>query len=217
MNILEIAQSRYATKKFNPNKRISDQDFAQIKGLLRFSPSSVNSQPWHFFIADNRAAKQRLSLATQPPYAANEAKILDASHVILFCAKNEIDQVYLQKICDQEEQDGRFATPEAKAMALQVRSFYADLHRVTLQDTPAWLQKQVYLNLGTVLLGAASLGIDAVPIEGVDLTQLEAEFALPEKGLTAVALVALGYHAADDFNADLPKSRFPASEIMTFL
>lgn len=217
MNPAEIAKSRYATKKFDPEKVIPDEDFEQIKTLLRYSASSVNSQPWHFIIADSVEAKRRFTKATQPPYNANESKILDASHVILFCAKTDFSDDYIQKITDQEDSDGRFPQAEAKEMAMKVRTFYADLHRKTFTDTQCWTQKQVYLNIGTILLGAGALGIDAVPIEGVDLEALNEEFNLANKGLTAVAVVALGYRHPEDFNASLPKSRLPEEEVFSFI
>jgi len=217
MNIVEVAKVRYATKKFDVSKRISDEDFAQVKALLRLSPSSINSQPWHFIIADSDEGKQRLAKGAEGSYAANNTKILDASHVILFCAKTEVSDEYLQEVTEQEEQDGRFSNPEGKALALKVRGFYTDLHRKTFDDVACWTQKQVYLNIGTILLGAGTLGIDAVPIEGVDLGVLDQEFDLPSKGLTAVAVIALGYKSEEDINAQLPKSRLPETALFTLL
>ena len=217
MDLMEVMQRRYATKKFDPTKRILDSDFEQIKTLLRFSPSSVNSQPWHFIIAQTPQAKKRISKGTQGVYIANEAKVLDASHVILFCSKTDMSDEYLSDLLESEDKSGRFTQPESKQSVQKVRAFYADLHRVTLDDTQAWMEKQVYLNMGTVLLGAGMLGIDAVPIEGLDIAQLNQEFELTEKGLTAVAVIALGYRDKDDFNADLPKSRWSADKTMLIL
>ena len=217
MNIVEVAKARYATKKFDASRRISNEDFSQIKALLRLSPSSINSQPWHFVIADSKEGKQQIVKGAQGAYSANNPKILDASHVVLFCSKTEINDDYLHKITNQEELDGRFPKPEGKALALKVRGFYTDLHRQDWNDVECWLQKQVYLNIGTILLGAGTLGIDAVPIEGVDLDVLNQEFDLLSQGLTAVAVVALGYQAEDDFNAQLPKSRLPEDELFTCL
>ena len=102
-------------------------------------------------------------------------------------------------------------------MVNKVRAFYADIHRKDLLDTQCWMEKQVYLNIGTILLGAGVLGVDAVPIEGVDLDVLNQTFNLLEKGFIAVAIVALGYRADEDFNADLPKSRLPMTETFSFL
>lgn len=215
MDIAQAAQWRYATKKFDPNRSISEADFKPIKDLLRWSPSSVNSQPWHFVIASTPEGRQRMSVGTQGPFSANEPKVLDASHVVLFCAKLDMDEAYLQRITDVEADDGRFPDPAGKDVANQVRAFYLNIHRTELKDTPHWMEKQLYLNMGNVLLGAGALGMDAVPIEGVDPTALNQEFGLTEKGYTAVAVIAFGYRHPDDFNAKLPKSRLPESEIFT--
>ncbi|MGF1726153.1 oxygen-insensitive NAD(P)H nitroreductase [Photobacterium nomapromontoriensis] len=217
MNLIEVAKARYSTKEFDSEKKIPAEQFEQIKALLRLSPSSVNSQPWHFLIADNDDAKMRLSKGTQGLYAFNEPKVLNASHVILFCAKTDITDEYLQHLLDTEEKDGRFATPELKNMMSGGRAMFVGMHRDELKDAQHWMEKQVYLNMGTILLGAGALGIDAVPIEGMDAAILNEEFGLVEKGYTAVALIAMGYHKDTDFNAKLPKSRLPEDEIVTLL
>ncbi|STF44457.1 oxygen-insensitive NAD(P)H nitroreductase [Escherichia coli] len=74
----------------------------------------------------------------------------------------------LKLVVDQEDADGRFATPEAKAANDKGRKFFADMHRKDLHDDAEWMAKQVYLNVGNFLLGVAALGLDAVPIEGFD-------------------------------------------------
>lgn len=217
MNLMETLNRRYATKKFDSSKRINDEQLTQIKALLRLSPSSINSQPWHFILACSEAGKARIAKGAEGAYASNYPKIMDASHAVLFCAKTDISDDYLQKITDQEDKDGRFPQADAKAMALKVRGFYADLHRKEWDDVACWTQKQVYLNIGNLLLGAGLIGVDAVPIEGVDLKMLNQEFDLTAQGLTAVAVVALGFHAEDDFNAQLPKSRLSEADLFTIL
>ncbi len=69
--------------------------------------------------------------------------------------------------------------------------------------------------MGSLLLGSAALGIDAVPMEGFDVKVLNEELGLTEKGFTAVTLVPLRYKANDDFNAQLPKSRLSEEEVFT--
>ena len=216
MNIAQIATTRYTTKAFDPKKRIDAALLEQLQTLLRYAPSSVNSQPWHFVIAASDASKAKIALATQGPYGGNEAKVQNASHVVVLCARTTLDDAHLQRILAQEEQDGRFKSEEAKAMQTRGRSFYVNLHREQ-NDTPQWMEKQVYLALGTLLLGAAALAIDATPIEGFDHTVLDEALGLHQRGLRSVVLVALGYRSAEDFNAALPKSRLPAEEIITVL
>jgi nitroreductase/dihydropteridine reductase len=79
------------------------------------------------------------------------------------------------------------------------------------------MEKQVYLNIGNLLLGVAALGIDAVPMEGFDAKVLDEELGLRKKGYTAIAVVGLGYRSDNDFNAELPKSRLEEDEIITII
>lgn len=217
MNLTKIAEKRYSTKEFDPKKKISKELFDHIKALLRLSPSSVNSQPWHFVIADSDEGKKRVAKGTKGDFSFNEIKVLDASHVIVFCVKTDIDEEYNQHILEVEEKDGRFADSSLKKMVSGARTKFVDIHRIDLDDAQHWMEKQVYLNMGTILLGAAALGIDALPMEGIDMEAIDKEFGLREKGYTSIGLVSLGYHKDTDFNADLPKSRLPKEEIFTIL
>ncbi|MGL4602145.1 MAG: oxygen-insensitive NAD(P)H nitroreductase [Plesiomonas sp.] len=218
MNIHNIVLKRYSTKVFDATRHISDDYIAELKTLLRFSPSSVNLQPWHFVIAGSDNGKQRLAKGTQGAYAFNESKVLNASHVVLFCVKTDIDDEYLTHLINNEDYDGRFSTtPEFKEINRNARKMFVNIHRNELNDARDWMEKQVYLNIGTLLLGAATLGIDAVPIEGLDKDIINTEFNLNALGYSAVAMVALGYRSESDFNAKLPKSRLPETEVFTLV
>ncbi len=213
--IIDYAKKRHATKAFTPGKTIPQATIEQLKTLIRYSPSSVNSQPWHFVIAGSEEAKQRFAKATHGPYASNALKITQASHVIAFCAKTNIDNDYLLKLLENEKADGRFDSQQAQDAMHKGRSFYVNKHLYDLKDAQHWMEKQIYLALGTALIGAATLDIDAVPIEGFDTNVFDAEFSLREQGYSSVVLLALGYHSESDFNANLPKSRWPEEKIFS--
>lgn len=215
MSIIDAASSRYATKAFDPAKKIGAEEIQKVKDLLRLSPSSTNSQPWHFILASTDEAKARIAKATAGFYVFNERKVLDASHVVVFCAKTAIDETYLTKLLNQENVDGRFASPQAMEGQNKGRTYFANMHRFDLKDAQHWMEKQVYLNVGNFLLGVSALNIDAVPIEGFDARILDEEFGLCEKGFTSLVIVPIGYRSVEDFNAKLPKSRLEFSEIMT--
>lgn len=216
MNIARIAAERYTTKAFNPSKRIDAELMEQLQTLLHLAPSSINSQPWHFIFAASDAAKAQIARATTGPYGANEAKILNASHVVVLCAKDGWSDEHIKEVVEQEYRDGRFPSVDAKEKTFAGRNFYVDLHKVC-RDTQPWMEKQVYIALGTLLFGAAALEIDACPIEGFDRTVLDQELALKKRGLTSVVIAALGYRSADDFNAALPKSRLPVDKVITHI
>ncbi len=214
VNLAEIARRRYTTKAFDPSRTIPAETLEQLRTLLRFAPSSVNSQPWHFVIAGSEPGKALVAQGTQGNFAYNAPKVMRASHVVVLCARTDLGEDHLAAVLNQEDADGRFATPEAKAGQANSRGGYVKLHR-EIGDTAVWAQKQVYLALGELLLGAAALGLDACPMEGFDPAAVNAALGLNSRGLNAVVLVALGYHADEDFNAKLPKSRLPAASVIS--
>jgi nitroreductase/dihydropteridine reductase len=217
MNIAQIAQARYTTKAFDPEKQVPEAVIEQLCTVLRNAPSSVNSQPWHFVVAASPAAKARLAKATQGGFSYNEPKLRNASHVIVLCGRKRLDDAHLDAVIAQENRDGRFATPEAMAMQDKTRRFYVNLHQNELKDDRAWIERQVYLALGALLLAAGAANVDACPMEGFDAAALDAELGLAEQGLNSIVLVALGYRGADDFNAKLPKSRLTDEVVFTRL
>jgi len=217
MKLNEALKYRYSTKKFDSEKKITQSDMQEIKDLLRLSPSSVNSQPWHFIIAESKEAKERISKSTGGFYAFNKEKVLDASAVVVFLSKKEMDDEHLSKLTAQEDKDGRFMNEEIKLQNDAGRKAFNNIHKKDLKDDYLWLEKQVYLNLGSFLIGLGVMGIDSVPMEGFDAKILSEEFDLDIKGLTPLVLVPIGYRSEEDYNANLNKSRLPEEDIFTLI
>jgi nitroreductase/dihydropteridine reductase len=217
-DITHYARKRYTTKAYDPSRRISDENVEKLRQLLRFSPSSTNIQPWHFVMASTPEGKARVAKATERLYPFNKASILNASHVVVFASRLAVDEDYLLHVLDTEETDGRFDADKEtfKAQMHGGRSMFVNLHKQDHKDVQHWMDKQVYLNIGQFLLGAAALGIDATPMEGIEIPVLDEEFGLRKKGYSALVVVPLGYHDAEaDYNAKVPKSRLPYSDILT--
>lgn len=217
MNIGQLASSRYTTKAYDPGRKIAPELIEQLETLLHLAPSSVNSQPWHFFIAESDAAKAAIASAATGHYSTNQPRIVNASHVVVFCVREELDDNHLERVLDREESDGRLTSPEARAAQQKGRGFYINLHRNELQDTRFWMERQVYIALGALLFGAAALGVDSTPIEGFDRDRLDEALALKGKGWRSVVIASLGYRSVDDVNADTPKSRLSREAVITRL
>ena len=94
MDIVSVALKRYSTKAFDATKKLTAGEAEQLKTLLQYSPSSTNSQPWHFIVASTDEGKARVAKAASGTYVFNERKILDASHVVVFCAKTAMDDAW---------------------------------------------------------------------------------------------------------------------------
>ncbi|MGL4860355.1 MAG: oxygen-insensitive NAD(P)H nitroreductase [Enterobacteriaceae bacterium] len=214
MDIVTLAQKRYTTKNYDPNKKIPEQQFEQLCELLRLSPSSVNSQPWHFTVAHSDEAKARLLPAI---IEFNHGRVINASHVLIFSVHQEIGDAHLKALLEQEERDHRFPSEQEKMAQDKGRRYFVGLNSENTLQQQAWQSRQLYLALGALLFGAASLGIDTTPIEGFDSSKMDTLLGLQERGLRSVVIASLGYRSTDDFNAQLPKSRLPREQIFTFL
>ena len=217
MDLLNIAQTRYTTKAYDASRSIPAAQFERLLEILRLAPSSINIQPWHFFIADHTDAKQRIAKALVGKYAYNAPKVLDSSHTILFCTKADISDLHLENLLNQDAASGRFKDETAKQGQKDSRTGYVDYYRNEKGDIQRWAENQTFIALGQMLLAAGVEGIDATPIGGFDEAILTHELQLAEQRLIPAVLLCLGYRSEQDFNAKLPKSRLDKTEIFTQL
>ncbi|TCB79298.1 oxygen-insensitive NAD(P)H nitroreductase [Acinetobacter sp. ANC 3781] len=217
MDLLNVSKTRYTTKAYDPIRKIPKEQIACLLEILRLTPSSINIQPWHFFIADNQAAKERIAKALVGKYAYNAPKVLDSSHTILFCTKADISEQHLDNLLAQDDISGRFKDEKAKQGQKDSRSGYVNYYRNEKGDIQRWAENQTFIALGQILLAAGIEGIDATPIGGFDEQIINDELQLTEKGLVPSVLLTLGYRSENDFNAQLPKSRLDKEQIFTQL
>ena len=158
-NITEAMKWRYSTKDFDTNKKISAEDFQSLKDILRLSPSSPNIQPWHFVIADDEAGKARIAKGTEGMYEFNDAKVKDASHVIVFCSRVYANDEFLKDVLDKEDADGRFAEPKFREQMHQMRKMFLNIRRYEQKDEAHWLIEQAALSqYGCITTGRCYFG-----------------------------------------------------------
>ena len=216
-DIAATARARHTAKAYREDA-LSEKEIANLLDLLRFSASSTNSQPWHFVVATTRQGRDRIARAgTDDPYPFNSDAVRQTGMVVVFAARLDADAAYLDHLLEREDADGRFPEPEQKAKQREGRAHFVDLNR-TESDPGAhdWMARQTYWNGGQFLLGAAAMGLDATPMEGIDTAGLDREFDLPAKGYTALFVITVGRNKdGEDWNFHLPKSRLPLSEIAT--
>lgn len=206
---IESQNWRYATKKFDATQKISSSNLDILKEAVRLSASSLGLQPYKVIIVENPELRAQLQAA-----AYGQTQVVDASHVFVFASEYKVGEpeidAYLQNIAQT-----RGTTVEAiSGFRSMVENFVYKLDDQTKEN---WAAKQVYLALGNLLNAAADLRIDATPMEGFDAQAVNAILGLPEKGLHAVALTALGYRHAEDKYQHLIKVRKSQSELFITL
>lgn len=211
--ILEIYQFRSATRSYDINKKISEEDFNFILELGRLSPSSAGSEPWKFIVLQNSALREALK-----PVSWGMANTLDtASHVVIYLAKK-------QARYDSQFFKDAFAPRNFNAEQLhQTIEMYKKFqsHDINVLENERtlfdWASKQTYIALGNMLTGAALIGIDSCPVEGMDyheVNRILAEanvFDINEWGVSVAA--TFGYRDKDP----RPKSRRAAQEVIEWI
>lgn len=214
MNIADIARTRYTAKAYDNSCSLSDDQREQLLTLLHLSPSSVNSQPWHFFVIESAEVKARVLPAFGD---ANAGKVQNAAMVVVFATHNDMSEEHLNALLKQEQQDGRFSNAQAQAGQDAGRRYFVNLNSTSVEQQREWMARQAYLSLGFLLLGAAAMGLDATPIEGFTTQTMDELLGLPALGLRSVVVASVGYRSEEDFNAQLPKSRLPREKVITLL
>jgi nitroreductase len=205
-DIVKALKWRYATKKFDPTKKIDDQTWAILEEALRLSPSSFGLQPWKFVVVTDQKVKDQLAAIS-----FNQKQPIDCSHLVVLSRVDHLTAHYIEKFIDYSAKVKNVPVESLKIHKDMMLGFAGSQSE---EELAAWSSRQVYIALGTLLTAAALLGVDACPMEGLDRDAYDKLLGLPEKGCRAQVLCALGYRAADDKYSQLPKTRFPSSDVI---
>lgn len=203
MKLIDDLKWRYATKKFS-NKRVSNDDLETIVEAINLSASSIGIQPYRLFVIEDQALKKELG------EGSFNLQIAESSHLLVFAAFDSISQEtidnYLQLIARER------GIPLAELSDLK-NKISGHLLARTDDENFSWSSKQAYIGLGTGLIAAANLKIDATPMEGFDAEKFDRLLGLKEKNLKSVVLLALGYRDEEnDHFAKLKKVRISKQE-----
>lgn len=206
-DLLHQLRWRYATKKFDPARKIPAEKWAILEQAVSLSPSSYGLEPWRPFVITDPELRKRLR-----PAAHNQPQITDASHLVVFAVKLKITDQDVDEYMQRLREQRRLSEP---ALAQYRGKIIADVVSGPRAKMAAdWSARQAYLGLGVLLTSAAELAIDACPMEGFDPARFNEILDLPAKGYSAVVLCTLGYRDPNDPYAALAKVRVPAKEFV---
>lgn len=200
---------RYATKRFDPSRKISAADWSTLERSLLLAPSSFGLQPWHFVVITNSELRRKLQ-----PHSWNQPQIVEASHLVVLAAKSSIDTAFVDSFIEQTATTRAIPLEELAGYRQMILDFLEDLKKHG--ETRAWGTRQAYLALGMLLSSAALLGIDACPLEGIDGTKYDEILNLAAQGFSTQVACALGYRSANDSFARLEKIRYPKEQVFSF-
>jgi nitroreductase len=198
---------RYATKKFDPTKEISEADWLALEHTLVLTPSSFGLQPWKFIVITNQEVKEKLV-----PLSWGQRQVADASHTVVLAIRQKLDE---QEIVRHVNRTAEVRGVEHSALEKYKKSMVnVLLHPAQHATIDEWATRQVYIALGSFMTAAAVIGVDTCPMEGIQPKKYDEVLGLTGTGYATVLACPAGYRAPDDKYAVTPKVRFKHEDVV---
>ena len=205
--VLDALNWRYATKKFDPAKKIPVDTWAALEQALVLAPSSYGLQPWKFIVVQDPALKQKLSAVSW-----GQTQPVECSHYVVFTVKKNLGVADVDRFLDRAVEVGG-GTKDSFAG-------YRDVMVGSLEKARAggyldmWQSHQVYIALGQFMTSAALIGVDTCPMEGIEASKYDEILGLAAQGYRTLCACAAGYRSADDKYAAAKKVRFKPEDVI---
>lgn len=208
MDILKQLNWRYATKSFDSEKIIPENDISTIVNAFNLTATSYGLQPIKLMVISDKLVQEDLVA-----HSMYQKQIGQASHVLVFCVDTKInDQTiieYFELVKKVRHTPDDILNPFKKFL---IEDFKAKSEKEIFE----WASKQAYLAMGNLLTVCAMLNIDACPMEGFVPEQYDELLNLKKLNLKSVLVMPIGYRAKDDFMSSLQKVRKPLEDIIIY-
>ena len=204
MDIIKHLKWRYATKKFDTSKKLTDSQINTIKEAFNLTATSFGLQTISLVILENNELRKPLV-----EHSFNQKQVLEASHLLVICIQDNIlkeDVVsYYDNIKDIRNTSETILKPYKE-------SLIQTMDNMSVIERQQWSKNQAYIALGNLMTVCAIEGIDACPMEGFIPEKYDEVLGLKERGLKSVLLLPIGFRAEDDMFSEFKKVRKPLEE-----
>jgi nitroreductase/dihydropteridine reductase len=208
MTLIQRLEWRYAAKKLDPAKAVSQDKVERILEAARLAPTSSGLQPFEIYVVTSKSVREEIK-----PIAWNQAQITDGSHLLVFAAWDDYTPERINMMFDlTNEERGTKNEGWENYRKMLLGSYPQRGAEVNFQHAA----RQAYIGLSAALVAAAFEEVDSTPMEGFDPDALDKILDLRAKGLRSVALLPLGYRQVEgDWLVNLKKVRKPMSKFVT--
>lgn len=199
MTTINKLEWRYATKKFNPEKTLSDEKLNIVKQAFNLTATSFGLQTIKLLVIKSKDIRQKLV-----EHSFGQKQVLEASHLLVLCIQDNIQTDDVEAHFDNVE--AIRATPKSV-----LEPFERDLKNMmaakSVEERQKWSVNQAYIALGNLMTVCAMEEIDSCPMEGFDPKAYDKLLNLESMNLRSVLLLPVGYRSNDDMFADFKKVR----------
>lgn len=201
MDIIDSLKWRYATKKFDATKYVSDEKLAIIKEAFTLTASSYGLQPVKMLVIKDKELQKELV-----SHSYNQEQVAQASHVLVFCIENIVDEAYIRAHFENEKS----IRGTEDAVLDSFRSYLIEsFSGKKSTEIKEWATKQAYIALGNLLTVCATEQVDSCPMEGFLPEKYDELLNLNSRGLSSVLVLPIGYRSDDDMFSGFKKVRRP--------
>ncbi|EAQ42035.1 NAD(P)H-dependent oxidoreductase [Polaribacter sp. MED152] len=206
MNTIESLNWRYAVKKFNKEKFLSQKQINLLKEAFNLTATSYGLQPLKLLVIKNKEIQKELVA-----HSWNQPQVLEASHLLVICiptnfSKNEVEG-YFNLVQEVRNTPIEIIKPFKEFLT-------AEIDKKSQEELLSWNKNQAYLALGNLLTVCALEKIDACPMEGFIPEKYDEVLGLHEKNLTSTLALPVGFRADDDYMKDLKKVRKNTDDVV---
>ena len=206
MNSIDNLKWRYAVKKFDHHKILSDNQINILKQAFNLTASSYGLQPIKLVVVKNKDIQKELVL-----HSWNQQQISQASHLLVICVDTKLDETDVEKYFERVKEIRN--TPDEIINSFK-EYLKTTISGKTTEDLLSWGKNQAYLALGNLLTVCANEKIDSCPMEGFIPEKYDEVLGLKEKNLSSVLVLPVGYRAEDDIMTHQKKVRKNIDEIV---
>ncbi len=204
MNSVDKLKWRYATKKFDANKKLSNQKIDVLKEVFNLTATSYGLQPIKMLVISNQKIKDQLVAASY-----NQTQVQECSHLLVICIKTDIDTNYIDSKFDLEKEIRGTSEEIIGGFRGYLKNQFENMSNEDIDNAS---RKQAYIALGNLMTVCAFEAIDSCPMEGFQADEFDKILELNKYNLKSALLLPVGYRSEDDHMSTLAKVRFPLDD-----
>jgi nitroreductase len=206
MKIIDSLEWRYACKKFDKTKKISEEQLLELKKAFNLTATSYGLQPLKMLVIKSEELKSKLL-----PLAYYQPQVTTCSHLLVICTETDYGATAVDAKFDLERKLRGTKEEIIEKFRGQLKDIYLKKEAVDLERESMY---QAYIALGNLMTVCAELRIDSCPMEGFIPSKVDEALGLSERNLRSALLLPVGYRAADDPTNGLAKIRKPLEEVV---
>ena len=206
MNIIDSLKWRYAVKKFDSEKTLSESQINTLKEAFNLTATSYGLQPLKLVVIKNKEVQKELVT-----HSMNQSQIQEASHVLVICIPNNYSSEEVKNYFNLIQKIRK--TPEE--IINPFKDFLtSEIEKKTQEELHVWNKNQAYIALGNLMTVCAVEKIDACPMEGFNPKEYDNFLNLTSQNLKSVLVLPVGFRADDCYMKDLAKVRKETQDIV---